>query len=175
MQLNQLYNKEFNFRQPVTSSQGDVSSNLFRRITKGIDVWYVAEVPNSADYIYHVTTNLNGHAGVKLTFKTNEGSFEEVGVWRSNPDALFNATGVDIRDKHLMSYIISLDKLHSVENYGPDMYIDVLYFQENVLTTFTHFKEKAQEYADKLQRTVYIGRRSAGGGSATKAHPATLK
>jgi len=72
-------------------------------------IWLYADIANSGDYIFCSSDKRDrGFGGSSLSFKLSHelGSISLIGPWHSNSDALYRATGIDIRDKHLTRVMI---------------------------------------------------------------------
>lgn len=134
-------------------------------------VWLVANQEDAASNVYVHNPkdhNSQGFAGRTLTFQLEDGSsYSAKGPWHTNADALFAATGLDIRDRHRTQVAVG-------HRYGKGMLTlaDVIYLEEApVLGTFDRYKAVAQSFADQLDTPVYYLMRSFGGASGGPIKP----
>jgi hypothetical protein len=107
-----------------------------------------------------------GYAGRVMSFPTKDGAIEIQGPWHSNSDALYEAVGVDIRDKHLTFGCVALER-------DGDTYQDIIYIdpKEGIVGTFERVDEIAQKLADELDRVLYVYSRSHGGSHSGPVYP----
>ena len=80
-------------------------------------MWMVgANVPDQANYVYCGSpkyTGSEGFGGRWLTFELVDGKKIKLqGPWHSNADALFDHTGVDVRDRHYTFVVVSRKLKH---------------------------------------------------------------
>ncbi len=71
--------------------------------------WLVGDVPNAGDHVYcdRHDSKSEGFGGAEMRFNLFAGSeYIAKGPWHSNPQALFEDTGVDVRDKHYTRVVI---------------------------------------------------------------------
>ena len=73
-------------------------------------IWLVARQDNAGDNIYCEGSG-EGFGGRLITFKlANGGSIALKGPWHTNSQALYMATGVDVRDKHTSWGVIAASR-----------------------------------------------------------------
>lgn len=161
----------FNISGPIVSSREEASSRMFTRVPTEKAVWYYTDGENAASNIYCSTRNKEGMGGATVEMHTPDGVFPETGIWHSNADSLFNATGIDIRDKHLTSYIVCLEIERPKNWYEATLCKQVQAVELSVVGEFNPGKEVAQRIANKLDRKVFFMRKSTGGGSSGWINP----
>lgn len=105
-------------RQPMRSGQGEAQSRKYHKyLGKSGKTWLVADQPNAGANIY-VSANpeelkpgyrgFQGFGGSTLTFPlVNGGEIKLQGPWHSNSGALYEDTGIDVRDKHYTFVVVS--------------------------------------------------------------------
>lgn len=160
---------DFSISGPMICGSYEAERKDYRRVIgRSGRRWYVPMNNSPADGI-HVSggPSSDGYGGRTLAFKCSDGGvYEERGPWHSNADSLFQDTGVDVRDTHMMTYVISLGR-ESLDHLGSYKMLDVL---EMVLTPtamrYNTPAEHAKAYANALGRTVYVSSKSVGGGCA---------
>ncbi len=113
----------------------------------------------------------DGFGGATLTFNTADGPIPIQGPWHSNTNALFERTGVDLRDKHLTYGVIGTGRestpTHNTVITGV-VHADP---KEGVLGTFDRIKEKAQQLANEHEQPFYYYSKSRGGSSCGPVYP----
>ena len=152
--------------QPMICASSEAESHKYRLYTQdSARSWLVADVPNAGDYIY--SSGGKGFCGRVITFPlVGGGELQLKGPWLSNSKSLFERTGVDVRDKHLIWGCIGLSR----ENFNTIN--DVIYMDdEPVVGLFNRIELLAQEYADKLGVKVYFYSQSIGGSTSFWAEP----
>ena len=130
--------------------------------------WLVADIPNAGDYIY-CTAYADpkrcgeGFGGATLSIPlVSGGHFLLRGGWHANADALFDDTGVDVRDKHLTYVVLSKDR-KMLEGTRQSVFVDVVYRDpEPTIGPFDRYKILVAQYPDA--RFYYS--RSCGGSSS---------
>lgn len=161
---------------PMISGQGELESRVYKKIIGKRGIWYIAIQENAADNVYFCSkedTNSSGFGGATLTFKMEDGTEEQAkGPWHSNSDSLFADTGYDIRDKYFTRGIVAKNHEYAKDMYQPDIYTDVLHYDDvPVLGEFHRIEKIAQEFADNLNCTIYYAVKSSGGGSSAHKKP----
>lgn len=142
-------------------------------------IWLVANKSNLADHIYvaaHPDENKKGYRGFRgfggstLTFHLENGTTLSLqGPWKSNSDSLFQSTGYDIRDQHLTYGAVGLGRIYKN---NICYLLDIIYCDHQpVIGIFDRIKIIAQEYANKLQQTIYYFNQSNGGSSCGPVDP----
>lgn len=164
------------------SASHEAQIRTYYKVEAGGRIWlYSAIDENAGDFVYvSGGPNSQGFGGSTLTFKLVDGSSIDLrGPWHTGSTALFEATGIDIRHKHISQAIIAkgrrqVDKkiiVQGVERlvYGMEM-VDVLYSEEKpVIATYGRQDviDLAEDYARKLGHSVQVHINSFGG-SVTK-------
>ncbi len=103
--------------QPMISAAGQILESVYDRYEdpkKPGFYWFVrADVENKAEHIIYGnpnSTDSKGMGGRTIPITCTDGAVIEVqGPWWSNSDALFNATGIDVRNTVLSFVVISRD------------------------------------------------------------------
>lgn len=152
----------FRMRGAMFSASGVVQDNSFTKHPCARGVWYVAASGDRASNIFFSGTNKEGMAGRTLSFKLTDGTVDLVeGPWMGNTDELYKDTGVDLRDKHLMRYVICRELTHN----GPEVYCkDVLALvDEPSEMTYSECTELAQKMANTLNERLRYAYESSGG------------
>ena len=138
--------------------------------------------PYCASWVYYDRNDgkhSNGMGGSTFAFKLANGDVDTIqGPWNTNTDALFKHTGVDLRDKHMMRYIISNnpivgDRCMYAREYTTDDMIEMVDDPEPM--NFYYPKERAKYWADKLNKSVYLYWGSLGGSSNGMIKPSEDK
>ena len=91
-------------RQPMICGSAVAEQNVYwLHVGKNGHRWLVADRPDCGSYVYvEGGPDSDGFGGRTLRFELVTGEVLELkGPWHSNSEALFAATGVDVRDKHL--------------------------------------------------------------------------
>lgn len=160
--------------QPMTSGQGEAIAKQYHKYEgKSGRTWLVADVPNAGDYVY-VTNNpenttsytqgFQGFGGATLPMLLVEGSiFQLRGGWHSNSEALYEDTGVDVRDKHLTFIVVARQRVFEA---GQTILKDVLYKDlEPVIGLFDRGKFIANKLYQEFGDPLLLYSRSNGGSS----------
>jgi len=132
------------------------------------NIWLVAKQPNAGDNVYvYCRTNQEGFSGRTLAFEldTGEKLFLK-GPWHTNSDALFVATGVDVRDKHLTFGCVAFERI-GIETMRDIIYID----SAPTIGPFDRIKRMAQKIANEIDETVQYYVESQGGSSMGPMKP----
>jgi len=165
------------FNYTVVSASAEAESKRYKMLrgTQG-RIWLVAEQGNPADNIYvSGGENSQGFGGRLITFQLNDEwppgtRIQLKGPWHSNSEALYQATGYDIRNKHLTKGIISKSKEH-MKN-GSVVMKDVIYQDTDwVVGPFNRIQELAQKYANESGSSVCYYVQSQGGTTFGCAYP----
>lgn len=118
------------------------------------------DVENVGDYVHCDPNNKDsqGYAGREMSFKLEDGSaYKCIGPWHTNTRSVKQATGLDLENKHYhMCAIYTEDKL--------------LYLTELILGMYPNqgiynYAEKAQAFANNLNKTVSVFVNTNGGSS----------
>ena len=115
----------------------------------------------------------DGFGGRVITFRIGKcAEYRAKGPWHSNSDALFNATGVDIRDKHLTFAVVAMERTREGPP-GYDTVLEKLLYIDTApqLGEFNRGQSIAQMYADDLGKQVFYYSESSGGSSCGPVYP----
>lgn len=122
--------------------------------------WLVADQENAADNIYvEGGPGSQGFAGRELTFKlVDGGEIRLKGRWHTNSHSLFQATGIDVRDKYFTFGAIGRDAKGSM---GVS---DVLYMDEDwTLGEYDRIEKKANLMAVEYGKLCFSYQSNIGG------------
>ena len=140
-----------------------------RKYNKYIDtsgkIWLVADQPNKADNIYvQGGVNSDGFGGRELSFTLVDDTVIKLkGPWHTNSEALYSATGVDVRDTHLTFGCVS--RARDYEGNKTNM-VDVIYIDEQpTLGLFQRIANIAKNLVNKHKCTLYTYTQSQSGSS----------
>lgn len=144
-------------------------------------IWLVADIPNAGENVYvEGGPNSDGFGGSELKFEL-QGSDEIVtlkGPWHSNSEALFEDTGVDVRDRFYTFCVIAKwrdTEIDPINRHYPRTVMNgVLYRDEQpVLGSFDRpeIKKLAKDFANSLQHSVYVYKETRGGSSNVPVDP----
>lgn len=98
------------------SGQGEAVSHRYHKyIGKSGNTWLVADTETAAENVYVTDSPRNdgkqGFGGAALPMPCVDGTtFVLKGGWHSNADALFEDTGVDVRDKYRTLVVLALER-----------------------------------------------------------------
>jgi len=106
-----------------------------------------------------------------MRFPTKDGDILIQGPWHSNTDALYKATGKDLRDKHLTWGVISKGRKYLSDH--RTVMVDVLHIDPTwgVVGMFERIDNLAQAFADERDEVVYYYCQSHGGSSCGPVYP----
>lgn len=133
-------------------------------------VWfYTLEDADPAGHVYvhdPTRTGSDGFAGRTIVFQIGKSAtYHAQGPWHANSDALFNATGVDLRDKSLTFVVVALNRSYDEQHRA--IYEDILYIdKEPTLGKFDRGDDIARKFADERGHPVACYRESSGGSSS---------
>ena len=153
-------------RMPTISGQGDAQSRKYHKyVGKSGRIWLVANQPNAADNIYvEGGEGSKGFGGSTLTFPLVEGGEVNLkGPWHTNSSALFQDTGIDIRDKYYVMVVIGKDVKYG-KNYETIVHEVIHQDHEPVLGIFHRGDVLGRELAQKLGHQVFVVDQTLGGG-----------
>lgn len=160
-------------RQPMICASAEAESRKYHKyIGKSGRIWLAADQEDAAANVYvEGGPNSDGFAGRTLTFQlTDSSEIKLKGPWHTNSQALFEDTGVDVRDKYYTYIVISKDRKYG-EHYESIM-VDVLYRDEAPqLGSFHRGDVLAREWAREIGVPVYCYSQSKGGSSCGQVKP----
>jgi hypothetical protein len=166
-------------RMPMICGSAEAEGRLgYKMVTDGKGcVWmYSLEDKSPSSTVYYHDPNderSDGFGGRVITFKIGKcAEYQAKGPWHSNSDSLFDATGIDLRDKCLTFGAVSRERVSA----GPPAYNQVLQGllyvdDEPMLGTFDRIKTLAQQFADSLDIEVYYYSETSGGSSCGPIYP----
>jgi hypothetical protein len=162
---------------PVQIAAQELAKNTYRTaVGKSGKKFYIPDgVPNPADNIYCTEsddwdTPGSGFAGRTLVMECvdedgNVTTEQLKGGWHSNAEALFQETGVDIRDKHKTFVVVAYRR--DAENFYDVVFVD----SGPVVGLFQRGEHIATELANKLETPLVCFSRSAGGAVIGMVYP----
>lgn len=120
---------------------------------------------NPADHIYvgyPYDTGSEGYAGRWLVFPTIDGTTVTLqGPWHSNSDALFEHTGIDVRNQHYVQLVVGLSR-----DQGPSYRTtikDIVYYEPPGINAFNVYKSVLRQLYEKYHRPLYYWHGGSGG------------
>jgi len=118
------------------------------------------------------STSSQGYGGRKMDFTLDDGSVEHTqGPWHGSAESLLQDTGVDMQDKYLTFCVIGTGHERNPERVTGVLHQDVDY----VVSEFDRPQKLAQQYADRLRKSVYLWAATAGGGRMCWVRPTELE
>lgn len=133
------------------------SGNIWLHDDLGSTIYFSAPDPNS-----------QGFGGRLIPFPLKDGSTLKLkGCWHSNSTALFEDTGVDLREKHYTYGAYSLEINKDCSVLPNCIHADT----EPTLGLFNRIELAAKEAAKKLQQVVYFYSSSEGGSHRSSINP----
>lgn len=135
--------------------------------TRGL--WFIpSNVPNPADGLLVETDNKTGYGGAIFNLECTDGSIHTIkGPWHSNPESLFHDTGIDLRDKHLVSTIIGDDFLTRDFNAPPTFNTIFLEKRESIEDFYQYLKDAERIMQEKNLTQVAVYHETPGGWSTS--------
>lgn len=170
---------EFSIYGPMICGSAEAEARTYRLIApeKG-PRWVVAVQGNPADNIYKDGgKGSDGFAGRTLTFPLEDGtSVSFIGPWKCGADALYEATGVDVRNQYLTLGIIALRRENGIDTgrvrTSYHNFYDVLHVDADwSIGAYNRIDCMAQDFADTLGVKVWFSTVSKGGGHASWKDP----
>lgn len=163
----------FSVSQPLICAVAEAEAHKYNYIKKGNATYFwAADVENSGDFIYCAfPDDKTGFAERILSFETLAGEVIHVaGPWHSNPQYLFEETGIDLRNKCYTFGIIAEERI-TVDYYTD--YYDKVHLTENTwqLGTYDRIEALAKEYANLYGKPMYFASVSIGGSCRAMVRP----
>jgi hypothetical protein len=156
----------------MISAHGEQAAiELWETVERDGTRWFwPADHSTPGEHVHVYACPSDGYGGAVLRFRCKDATYECKGPFHSNTDALFAATGVDLRDKHRTWGVVAqrrewegLDEiLHSILHEDPP---------EGVIGTFNRVDEIAQKLADERREVLAVYSQSRGGSSSGWAYP----
>lgn len=170
---------EYKFGEPYQMKSGSYEASLktYKLVDLGNKAWLVPTDGDPSKIHYDPKNpNSQGYANRELTFDLEDGTeYKCIGPWNSNSEDLFNSTGIDLRDNHMIQGIIALKREKHPDfpnQHMMHLYKDILYVDEEPKAgKYMRVDNLAQEFADKYKIDVFYQYRSSGGGCAGKKEP----
>lgn len=164
----------------MKSGMHEAETKKFKKIETERKVWYVSAQDNSADNVYVSIKGekpdgcFRGFGGATLKFALEDGTVDEVtGPWHSNTEALFNDTGLDIRDRHMTFGAVGKDRVYD-DDHKRCFLSDVMFEDDDwVIGSFHRIKDIAQKLADESGERVWYYSQSQGGSTTSWLDPKT--
>jgi hypothetical protein len=130
--------------------------------------------PDAANFIYCRNLSIEksaGFGGAGVTFRMSDGTTKSLqGPWNSNADALFEQTGVDLRNSNITFGIVAKSREHI--EFSKERFSDILHEDlEPTSGRYDRIPDLAQDFANRLNSTIYFAYRARGGGSSGHKHP----
>jgi len=165
-----------NLHEQVNAS-AEAETKVYKAVPSNLTnkVWLVPlnESPGNI-YCDPKDSNSNGFGGSILKFQLEDGTIHEAkGPWHSNPDSLFEHTGIDLRNYH-MTFGVIADKIEC--NYKTMEYTATgIYYKDEQLTIGKHsrIKDLSKYYANLLGKRISYFAKSEGGSCLAWADPET--
>lgn len=162
-------------RHPMICGQAVAQEGSYKMAvdTNGCVWLYDLSAKSPAGAIYFDNPNddkSDGFGGATLTFKVGKcGKYTAKGPWHANPDSMYNATGIDLRDKSLTFVVVARKRIY--EGYNAVLE-DILYIdKEPTLGNFSRYEGIAQKFADDEGKPVFYHSESSGGSSNGPVYP----
>lgn len=130
-------------------------------------LWLVSAThSNPADHIYvgyPYDTNSQGYAGRWLVFNLadHNSAVSLQGPFHSNAGALFEHTGVDIRDKHYVQLVVGLDR-HNGPSYRTTL-TNLVYYEEPGVRGYDDYKVVLRQLYEIHKAPLYYWHGGSGG------------
>ncbi len=134
----------------MTCGSHEAEIRTYKKLTDPSgNIWLVANQDGAASNIYFHNPkdhNSQGFAGRVITFPLEDGtSYAAKGPWHTNSDALFKATGHDVRNKYPTFVVLAKQRLGSY----PTQLKEILYCdKEPTLGTFDRYKEIIKQFPE---------------------------
>lgn len=129
-------------------------------------LWMVgANFVAPADHIYvgyPYDTKSQGYAGRWLVFPTTDDmTISLQGPWHSNADALYEATGVDVRGQHYVQLVVGLSRYNG-PSYRTTL-TDIVYFGEPGVRGYNDYKAVLRRLYEQYHQDLYYWHGGSGG------------
>lgn len=147
---------------PIFSASAEALSDIYHQhIGKSGRTWLVG-TSDPAGHIYVQTADPRGFGGRPLEFTLTDGQKVTLhGPWHSNPDSLYQDTGVDVRAQHLSQVVISRSRRYDGHQIIME---DVLHHDtEPQPGRFNRGETLTRRMANELSETLYFYSESRGG------------
>lgn len=167
----------------MISAQGEAQDRKYARyLGKSGRMWFVYD--NNPSHVLVTAYSDYDRAGEGFGGRTlhvqleegyeyeGESTFLLRGGWHANSEAMFEDTGVDIRDRYMTTVNVSLDTGSSGPPYY-DRWMERFVHREDdpVMGSYDRDKEIGQTMADRYGVPVFVSKQSHGGGVDYWAYP----
>jgi hypothetical protein len=161
----------------MTSGAGEAAKFVYRKVVGKRGVWLYptnSDTPGEQVHFHDPTdTKSDGYGGSTLTFTLEDGStYAAKGPWHSNTDALYDDTGVDIRNTFrtfgcVAKKRISLPLRPGVSRNSSHWRFEGVLYADTApqIGDFNRIHDLAKEWAGKLGHPVAYYQESNGGSS----------
>lgn len=157
------------------SGQSDATSDRYNlHVGKSGRIWLTPISGEARMIIAEGGPGSQGFGGADLTFTLKNG-VDKITLhspWSSNTDALFEDTGIDLRNKHLTWGCIGRHRKFIKANgiSSPTVFLDLVYWdRQPTLGSFDRIKELAREMSFEMGEVLFCYSQSIGGSSAGPA------
>lgn len=129
-------------------------------------VWLVGDnCINPADHIYvgyTYDTGSRGYGGRIMVFNLvdHNRAISLYGPWHSNTDALYENTGVDVRDKHYVQFVAGLGRLRDG---GRDVITDIVHYEEPGVRGYYDYKALLPRLYERYKASITYWHGGSGG------------
>ena len=138
---------------------------------------FPSDLPNRAEHIYVDNPNRTegGFGGRTMEFSlVGGGTYKATGPWHTNSNALFAATGIDIRNEYFTTGCVALTRVALREGYNQFKYV-LVQDDEPVLGNFHRIQCIAKLIAQYIDIPVYYYSNGSSGIVGTRLHDRWLK
>lgn len=159
-------------RKPMTCGSYEAEVRRYHKYDGKLGTWLVADQPNAGDNIYfcNFDPKSQGFAGRNLHFTLVDGTEIVLPApWHSNSQALFDDTGVGVRDRCLTFVVIAKERVPSGRQ---TIYRGVVYAdKEPQVGYFNRGETLAKRLTNQLGVMLYCYSESQGGSSSSPIYP----
>ena len=130
-------------------------------------LWLVgANTLAPADHIYvgyREDTGSKGYGGRHMIFNLTDHNMAVTlqGPWHSNSDALYENTGIDLRDKHYVQLVVGLSRRNG-PSYRTTL-TDIVYYEPPGVRAYDGYKATMRELYEKYRCDLYYWHGGSGG------------
>ena len=138
---------------------------------------FPVDIPNRAEHIYTDNPNRteDGFGGRTMEFPlASGGTYEATGPWHTNSSALFQATGIDIRNEYFTRGCVALNRITLREGYNQFKYV-LIQDEEPVLGNFYRIQCIAKLIAQYIDIPLYYYSNGSSGIVGTRLYDRWLK
>ncbi len=138
---------------------------------------FPSNIDNRAEHVYVDNPNRTeeGFGGRTMEFPlVSGGTYEATGPWHSNSNALFKATGIDIRNEYFTEGCVALTRVTLREGYNQFKYV-LIQDDERVLGNFHRIQCIAKLLAQYIDVPLYYYSNGSSGILGTRLYDNWLK